>query len=105
MFAGCTKELSDESLSGFWSSGKTVIEIHTNGTGYCNYFKDDKNITIDGRVTVRDDEVKFSKGIKSKKFTIDQPPVTESCDSADYTYMILSGETFYMNYGIPCIEL
>ncbi len=88
----CKKDIpeSDMDFVGIWYGDYTELEIIENGSG--NYDYDDGFVTkyIHGKVKIKNNILKFKALVFSKKYTIDQRPVTDSYG----TYMILDDETF-----------
>ena len=93
--SSCKKEISgtDMDYIGTWYGDYTQLNINADGSGKYLYFNGFLTKSIDGKVKIKTDIIKFKALGFSKKYTIDQRPVTESGE----TYMVLEGEEFYKN--------
>lgn len=102
---GCKKEIEGEDVAytGYWNSGPGVIQIYQDGRAFYNYSDGSTTEELEGRVIIKDGQLKIKALLKSKKFNIDTEPSEAYCpDSAQYTFMVLDGENYYRDGFNPC---
>jgi hypothetical protein len=91
--ASCRKDITDDNRDfiGTWEGDYTTLVINADGSGSYQYDDGTLSKNIGGRVVFKGSLIKFSFLAFSKKYTIEQRPIT---DANDRKKMVLSGETF-----------
>jgi hypothetical protein len=91
--ASCRKDITDDNRDfiGTWEGDYATLVINADGSGSYQYDDGTLSKNIGGRVVIKGSLIKFSFLAFSKKYTIEQRPIT---DANGRTTMVLSGETF-----------
>lgn len=92
-FNSCRKSIqsSNKDLVGTWDGEYTTLIIRAIGTGDYDFYDGYVKKSIHGNVKIKGEQIIFSAGFITKRYSITQRPKTEN----GMTYMILDGEKFY----------